>query len=189
VLAPPETARARVADHLGAADHLAGGPQQEIFEDELPITANKWRAAGAACYPAIISLRPCLAFDDLIKRPTIRALELDCPEHGPPPPQHRLLHRKASFVPLCYEGGAAAVGFDFFAVGLSCQSSDGNVSAKLRRPSTNITANPVTIVIWATNIALADDGLMTRLLSGTPRRTAAGRHPTISSRQAGGGRR
>jgi hypothetical protein len=92
-------------------------------------------------------------------------------------------------VPLCYEGGAAAVGFDFFAVGLSCQSSDGNVSAKLRRPSTNITANPVTIVIWATNIALADDGLMTRLLSGTPRRTAAGRHPTISSRQAGGGRR
>jgi hypothetical protein len=67
--------------HLGAADHLAGGPQKEIFEDELPITTNKWCAAGAACYLAIISLRPCLAFDDLIKRTTIRALELDCPEH------------------------------------------------------------------------------------------------------------
>ena len=68
---------------LGAADHLAGGPQKEIFEDELPITTNKLCAAGAACYLAIISLRPCLAFDDLIKRTAIRALELDCPEHRP----------------------------------------------------------------------------------------------------------
>ena len=33
----------------------------------------------------------------------------------------------------------------------------------------------------ATKIALADDGLMTRLLSGTPWRTAPGRRPTISS--------
>jgi hypothetical protein len=96
-----ETVGARVADHLGAADHLAGGPQKEIFKDELSIAANKWCAAGAACYLAIISLRPCLAFEDLIKRPAIQALELDCPEHGPPPPRHRLLHRKASFVPPC----------------------------------------------------------------------------------------
>jgi hypothetical protein len=139
------------ADHLGAADHLAAGSQKEIFEDELSIAANKWCAAGAACYLTIISLRPCFAFDDLIKRPAIGALELDCPEHGPPPPRHRLLHRKASFVPSCCEGAAAAVGFDFFAVGLSCQSSDGNVSAKLRKPSTSITANAVTIVIWAIN--------------------------------------
>ena len=87
----------------------------------------------------------------------------------------RLLCRRA------YEGGAAAVGFDFFAIGLSCQSSDGNVSAKLRKPSTNITAKPVIMVISATKIALADDGLMTRLLSGTPWRTAPGRRPTISS--------
>ena len=175
-----ETVGARVADHLGAADHLAGGPQKEIFEDELSIAANKWCAAGAACYLAIISLRPCLAFEDLIKRPAIQALELDCPEHGPPPPPDcftgkRLLCRRA------YEGGAAAVGFDFFAFGLSCQSSDGNVSAKLRKPSTNITAKPVTMVISATKIALADDSLMTRLLSGTPWRTAPGRRPTISS--------
>jgi hypothetical protein len=76
---------------LGAADHLAGGPQKEIFEDELSIAGNKWCAAGAACYLAIISLRPCLAFENLIKRPAIQALELDCPEHGPPPPPHRLL--------------------------------------------------------------------------------------------------
>jgi hypothetical protein len=86
----------------------------------------------------------------------------------------RLLCRRA------YEGGAAAVGSDFFAFGLSCQSSDGNVSAKLRKPSTNITAKPVIMVISATKIALADDGLMTRLLSGTLR-TAPGRRPTISS--------
>jgi hypothetical protein len=46
-----------------------------------------------------------------------------------------------------YEGGAAPVGFDFFAIGLSCQSSDGNVNAKLRKPSTNITAKPVIMVI------------------------------------------
>jgi hypothetical protein len=62
---------------------LAGSPQQEIFENELSIAANKRRAAGAACYLAIIGLRPCLAFDDLIKRTAVRALELDCPEHGP----------------------------------------------------------------------------------------------------------
>ena len=76
-----------------------------------------------------------------------------------------------------YEGGAAAVGFDFFAFGLPRQSSDGNVSAKLRKPSTNITAKPVIMVIWGTEIALADDSLMTRLLSW---HTASGRRPTIS---------
>jgi hypothetical protein len=55
------------ASTLGDAAGLTRSPQQEIFEDELPVAANKRCSAGAARYLAIIRFRPCLAFDDLIK--------------------------------------------------------------------------------------------------------------------------
>jgi hypothetical protein len=66
----------------GAAEGLAGRAQQEIFEDELAVTANKRFVTGSAGYLAVVGLRSGLALDDLIKRTAARALELECPEHG-----------------------------------------------------------------------------------------------------------
>ena len=121
----------------GAAEGLAGRAQQEIFEDQLSVAADERCVARAARDLAIIGLRPRLAFDDLIKRTAAGALELECPEHG-------CVHHDTDCFQVVLRGRRADAAVDF---GLPCQISDGNVNAKLSRPSASITANANMMVI------------------------------------------
>ena len=124
-------------EQLGAATSLAGSAQQEIFEDQLSVAADERCVARAARDLAIIGLRPRLAFDDLIKRTAAGALELECPEHG-------CVHHDTDCFQVVLRGRRADAAVDF---GLPCQISDGNVNAKLSRPSASITANANMMVI------------------------------------------
>jgi hypothetical protein len=56
-------------------------PNQEIFEEKLPVTAIQRCAASAAFYLTVKGLRPDVGFDDLIERTAIRALERFCSDH------------------------------------------------------------------------------------------------------------
>ena len=52
-------------------------PQKEIFQDELPVACRKRLTANTACYFTVDGFRPSFDFDDLIKRVTVWALEID----------------------------------------------------------------------------------------------------------------
>jgi hypothetical protein len=69
---------------------LAWVPYEEILEDEWSVAAIERCAASAAAYLIVNSLWTGVGFDDLIKRPAVRALEWFCPDHNG-------LHRSALY--------------------------------------------------------------------------------------------
>jgi hypothetical protein len=50
-------------------------PQQEVFQDELPLAGNEWSTANTACYFESDGLRPRFGFDDLVERGAAWAAE------------------------------------------------------------------------------------------------------------------
>ena len=62
----------------------AGGPYEEIFQNELSIAPIKRRVAYPAFYLTIDGLGSSLGSDDLIVRTAVRALEWFCLEHDRP---------------------------------------------------------------------------------------------------------
>jgi hypothetical protein len=62
----------------------AGGPDEEIFQNEFSIAPIERRVAYAAFDLTIDGLRPGLGSDELIVRTAVRALEWFCLEHDRP---------------------------------------------------------------------------------------------------------